>query len=221
VIFTVPEDKIVYGREPQDPSGYRREQDHRYARWAKLYDRAVKVLPVWKTWIGAAVALIEGPRVLEASFGTGYLLTRYAADYEVYGIDYNATMVQLARANLRRRNLSAVLQQADVENLPFADGFFDTVVNTMAFSGYPSADRAMAEFARVLRPGGKLILIDFDYPTDRNRLGYALVKLMENAGDTIRPIGEVLDRHGFDFTRAEIGGFGSVHLFVAHRLTST
>ena len=58
----------------------------------------------------------------------------------------------------------AQLRRADVENLPYPDGYFDTVVNTMSFSGYPNAQQAMSELHRVLHRRGRLVLIDIGYP---------------------------------------------------------
>ena len=155
--------------------------------------------------------------MLEASFGTGYLLMQYANRFESHGIDYNERMIHVAGRNLRRRRMSAELLRANVEALPYADGSIDTIVNTRAITGYPGGGRALAEFRRVLKPGGNLVIVDFDYPRNRNRVGYWLVKLMEAAGDTIKPVGKLLEEHGFVFTETEIGGFGAVHLYVADK----
>lgn len=160
---------------------------------------------------------IEGKRVLECSFGTGYLLMQYADKFETQGIDYNKAMIELAGRNLRKKGMSAKLQWANVEDLPFEDSQFDTVINTMAFSGYADGRKAMAEFYRVLAPGGKLLLVDFNYPVNRNRLGYCLAKLMESAGDTLKDISGLLREFNFEFTDEEIGGFGSVHFYRAKK----
>ena len=87
----------------------------------------------------------------------------------------------------------------------------------MAFSGYPNGQKAMGEFYRVLKPGGQLLIVDFDYPANRNRFGYCLTKLMEKGGDTIRHLPDLLAQFGFEFTETEVGGFGSVHLYVARK----
>ena len=191
-----------------------------YSKYAKLYDLAVKVLPVWKTWIKSVLPHIQGPAVLEASFGTGYLLTQYANRFDVFGIDYNRTMVDLAKQNLARRGYTAQLQQANVESLPYPDQAFDSIVNTMAFSGYPDADKAMSEFKRVLKPDGRILLVDFVYPKDNNFLGTQLTALMDNAGDIIRDLDAVFSRHGLRFRRQPIGGFGSVCLYIAGKTPS-
>ena len=220
MLFKVPAEKIVYSREPENSIAYTKKLDQEYSKYAKVYDVAVKLLPVWKTWIKAVIPYIEGDRVLEASFGTGYLLMQYANDYQTYGIDFNNEMVETARKNLSRKGVKAPLQWANVEDLPFPENYFDTIVNTMSFTGYPNGEQAMSEFYRVLKAGGRLLIVDFDYPANRNRLGYWLIKLMESAGDTIRDISQTLQAFSFDYIEEETGGFGSVHLYVARKRTN-
>ena len=219
MLLKVPEKKIVYSREPEDSIAYTKKLDKEYSTYAKVYDVAVKVLPVWKTWIKTVIPHIEGNRVLEASFGTGYLLMQYANNYETYGIDFNNNMVKVARRNLSRKGVKASLQWANVEALPFPENYFDTVINTMAFTGYPNGKQAMSEFYRVLKEGGKLLIVDFDYPSNRNRFGYWLTKSMESAGDTIRDISKIVQAFPFEYTEEEIGGFGSVHFYIARKRT--
>jgi len=220
MLFKVPEENIVYSKEPENSLEYTKKLDEGYSKFAKIYDAVVKLLPFWKTWIKTVIPHIEGNRVLEASFGTGYLLMQYAENYETYGIDFNNEMVETARKNLSRKGIKATLQQANVEQLPFPDNHFDTIINTMAFTGYPNGKQAMSEFYRVLKDDGKLLIVDFDYPANRNRFGYWLTKLMESAGDTIRDIPKILQEFPFVFTEKEIGGFGSVHLYIVRKIYS-
>jgi ubiquinone/menaquinone biosynthesis C-methylase UbiE len=201
--------------EPRDKQAFTARFDRLYTRLARPYDLAVKLLPTWRRWLTPALAHIRGPRVLEVSFGTGWLLTRYAADVETHGVDLNERMVALARRNLRRAGVTADLRQANVEALPYPDEHFDTVVNTMAFSGYPDGEKAMAELHRVLQPRGRLVMIDVAYPGDGNRLGSALAGLWRRSGDVIRDMPPLFERFGFELSEQEIGGFGSVHLFLA------
>lgn len=185
--------------------------------FAGVYDIVVKIVPLWKRWIKQSIPHIRGPRVLEASFGTGYLLTQYAGEFETYGIDYNEKMVSVARKNLERKDVAASIQRGDVEALPYETEIFDSIVCTMAFTGYPDGMKAMSELHRVLKKGGWLILVDIDYPANSNRLGTTIAKSFAALGDIIRDMDRIFQAFGFGYTDREIGGFGSIHLYVAQR----
>ncbi len=205
-----------YTAEPSDPSGYTATNDRLYSRFAGTYDLVVKLVPVWRRWLARALPEIRGPRVLEVSFGTGWLLTRYAGHHRADGIDLNPDLLAVARRNLARAGLHADLRLGRVEALPYPDASFDTVVNTMAFTGYPDGAAAAAELARVLKPGGRLVLIDINYPSDGNRLGAALVRhFWIPFGDLVRDVAGLLTVAGLDVGDSEIGGWGSVHLYLA------
>ena len=208
-----------YVAEPRDKRGFTERYDRLYTRFAGAYDIAIRVLPVWRTWLRHALPYIEGPRVLEVSFGTGWLLTQYAGEVEAHGVDLNHRMVAIAKRNLRRAGLDAELRQANVEDLPYENDRFDTVVNTMAFSGYPDGARAITELHRVLRPGGRLLIIDVANPADGNRIGNALVDLWKRLGDVLRDMPALLAESGLDVREQEIGGCGSIHLYVATKLS--
>jgi ubiquinone/menaquinone biosynthesis C-methylase UbiE len=144
-----------------------------------------------------------------------WLLTQFAGRFETHGIDLNRDLVEIARRNLRRAGVTAELRVGNVEALPYPDGSFDTVLSTMAFSGYPDGRRALSELARVLRPGGRLVIIDVNYPSDGNCLGSALVELWKRSGDLIRDMQALFAELDLDAADREIGGFGSVHLYLA------
>ena len=207
----------AYSTEPDDKARFTRDFDRTYTLIAGVYDLAVKALPVWKSWLRQAIPHIRGPRVLEVSFGTGYLLTQYAAGFETHGVDYNEKLVSVASGNLKKKGIAAELRQGDVEALPYDDEAFDCIVNTMAFTAYPDADKAMSEFRRVLKPGGRLVLIDIEFPRDRNWLGMKMTRFWMALGDIVRDMDAIFRRFGFEYTDREIGGFGSVHLYVAEK----
>jgi ubiquinone/menaquinone biosynthesis C-methylase UbiE len=201
--------------EPTDNKNFTENFDKFYSSFAWTYDLLVKSLPVWRNWLNHALPYIAGTRILEISFGTGYLLTRYADRFQVYGIDYNAAMTKTAKANLSQKGLNAELQQADVNFLPFKENSFDTIVNTMAFSGYADGKQALTEMGRVLKSNGKLLMIDVNYPKDHNWMGTSLVRFWMAGGDIIRDMGKLFGESGWSFEEKEIGGFGSVHLYIA------
>lgn len=207
-----------YSPEPEDPGKFTHQYDNFYTRFASLYDRLVKTLPIWQNWIESALPWIVGPKVLEVSFGTGYLLTKYAGQYETYGVDLNRRLSQVANENLRQAGLTACLQVANVESLPYADAAFNTVVNTMAFTAYPNGRMAFAEMSRVLKPGGRIVMVDVNYPSEGNWIGSILTKGWQAGGDIIRNMPELFEGFGYECSDQEVGGFGSVHLYVANNL---
>jgi ubiquinone/menaquinone biosynthesis C-methylase UbiE len=188
-----------------------------YTMFAKLYDIFIKVLPFWKNWITEAIPHIQGQCVLEVSFGTGLLLTQYAGKFKTYGIDYNSKMVAISKKNLKNRGILATLTQGNVESLPYDNDSFDTVLNTMAFTSYPDAMKAMSELNRVLKPEGKLIIIDINYPNNMNFLGMLFTKFSIILGDIVRDMDKIFNNFDLDYTDEEIGGFGSVHLYIAKK----
>jgi ubiquinone/menaquinone biosynthesis C-methylase UbiE len=205
----------MYSLEPEDKCEYTQKNDKVYGRFAKIYDWAVKTFPVWRNWISAAIPEIKGPDVLEVSFGTGYLISQYADQFNAFGIDYNWDLTSIAKHNLQKSNVQANLLQADVFNLPYPNKTFDTVVNTMAFTGYPDGQSALKEIRRVLKDDGRFILVDIDYPRNRNWMGTQIVKLWAGLGDIIRNMETLFQDTNFRFTNEEIGGLGSVHLYIA------
>lgn len=209
----------TYSEEPTDRRAFTERFDRFYTRFAPAYDRLVKALPVWKTWLGRAIPHLVGPRVLEVSFGTGYLMTQYGGRFETYGIDLNARLVASAKENLRRAGVVAHVRQGNVESLPYEDGFFNTVLSTMAFSGYPDAHKALLEMLRVLEHDGRIVLIDVNYPANGNHVGTWLIDLWKRGGDLVRDMGALFRENRLTYSDEEIGGWGSVHLYVASRLT--
>jgi ubiquinone/menaquinone biosynthesis C-methylase UbiE len=209
-----------YSAEPRDPLAFTVAFDRTYTRFARPYDLTVKLFPPWRRWLDQALPHVQGPRVLEVSFGTGYLLTQLAADLELHGLDYNAALITTARSNLRRQGLEAHLVRGRVECLPYESGRFDTVLNTMAFSAYPDAAQAMGELGRVLKSDGRLVIVDVGYPEDGSWLGTGAARLWQAVGDIVRDMPAVLAAADLDFTREEIGCFGSVQLYVARKRRS-
>ena len=95
--------------------------------------------------------------VLEVAVGTGRNLSHYRDDVRLTGVDWSAAMLDLAR---RRATRPVDLRQGDAQGLEFAGESFDTVVCVLGLCAIPDDRKALAEMTRVLRPGGRLVLVD-------------------------------------------------------------
>ena len=117
----------------------------------------------WRVWQRLVLPRIAGRDVLEVGCGTGTLLADLvAAGYRCRAVDASHQMVAAAQAALRRRRLDGhdvQIAQARAQALPFADGSFDTVVSTFPTS-YIADPATIREIARVLRPGGRLVVVE-------------------------------------------------------------
>jgi len=117
----------------------------------------------------AAARLAGTERVLDCGTGAGHTALAMAAAgaAEVVGIDLTAEMVDAATALARTRGLANVrFERADAAALPFPDRSFDIVTNRQSCHHYADLAAAVAETARVLRPGGAFLLVDSMAPED-------------------------------------------------------
>ena len=98
--------------------------------------------------------------VLEVAVGTGLNLPHYPEGVTVAGLDISEQMLGLARTRAQELGRDVTLQQGTAHALPFPDAAFDTVVCTLGLCAIPDHEAALDEMVRVLRPGGRLILVD-------------------------------------------------------------
>jgi ubiquinone/menaquinone biosynthesis C-methylase UbiE len=98
--------------------------------------------------------------VLEIAAGTGRNLPFYPEGVRLTAVELSPGMLEIARRRAQELGVQAELRVGDAHNLPFPDASFDTVVATLALCTIPDDRRAVAEAARVLRPGGLLLLLE-------------------------------------------------------------
>ncbi len=149
---------------------------HFYNRFAFTYDSISKIVSrgEWRTWTGAAIPLVRGPRVLEVAFGTGNLLVDLARrGFAPVGVDLSPYMIGIASSKLKRLGLPVPILRARVQALPFSSGSFNTIVMTFP-PGFVTDPTAMVELRRVLGPGGKLLWVDAPYLYPRDPWSRAL-----------------------------------------------
>jgi phosphatidylethanolamine/phosphatidyl-N-methylethanolamine N-methyltransferase len=132
-----------------------------YARWAPVYDLVFGA--VFERGRRAAIAAAErvGGRILEVGVGTGISLPGYSRQNHIIGIDLSEEMLRKARRRVAELSLTNVekLEVMDAEHLSFADASFDVVVANHVISTAPNPEAVLDECARMLRPGGEMILL--------------------------------------------------------------
>jgi phosphatidylethanolamine/phosphatidyl-N-methylethanolamine N-methyltransferase len=132
-----------------------------YARWAPVYDLVFGALFDRGRRAAIAAADAVGGRVLEVGVGTGISLPGYSSRSRIIGIDLSEAMLRKAQRRVADLSLTNVerLELMDAEHLSFPDGAFDVVVANHVISTVPNPEAALDECARMLRPGGEMILL--------------------------------------------------------------
>jgi len=141
-----------------------------------------------------ALALRSGTRVLDIGCGPGFLATEMAEDVgpggSAYGIDASESMIAIARRRQPTAGSAPLrLQRGEARALPFADASFEVVVSTQVFEYIEDIAAALAEARRVLRLGGRLLLMDTDWGS---------VVWYSRAPERMRRVLAVWDAHAAD-----------------------
>lgn len=182
---------------------------------------------LWKHFTVGQAALRPGMRVLDLATGSGDLARAMARKpgVEVWMSDINASMLQVGRDRALNDGLVMPIVQCDAERLPFPDRYFDRVTLAFGLRNMTDKDRALAEIYRVLKPGGKALVLEFSKvweplkrPYDAFSFGVLPVigKLVANDADSYRYLAESIRMHPDQETLAGMfrnAGFSQVKYF--------
>ena len=141
-----------------------------FDRVAERYDlmNDLMSLGLHRLWKAFAVSIARprpGERILDVATGSADLASSLARRVmpggEVWLTDINRRMLERGRDRVLDEGLLAPAVQCDAERLPFATGYFDCVTVAFGLRNMTHKDRAIAEMARVLKPGGRLVVLEF------------------------------------------------------------
>ncbi len=128
-------------------------------------------LGIDKSWRKKAIKMLadmNNPRVLDVATGTGdmAIMAHRILHCPIVGSDLSAGMLDVARQKVADLGLAdqIALRQADSEALPFADGEFDAVTVAFGVRNYEDLDKGLADMARVIRKGGRMVVLEFSKP---------------------------------------------------------
>lgn len=161
-----------------------------------------------------------GRRVLDVGSGNGYILSRYArAGAEVYGVDLTRTGIGLCRRRFELAGLGGHFTVGSAEDLPFPTGFFDCVCSMGVLHHTPDTARAVREVHRVLRPGGRLIVMFYHRNSFQYRVLFPWRRFVANKSiqESVNEVDGVGNPKGDVYTRRELrallSGFSELEIF--------
>ena len=146
-----------------------------FNRIAPYYDFLNRLLSLGidTTWRKKAIRQLKADQpqvILDVATGTADVAMETARQLhpeKIVGIDISAKMLDIGRRKIKKEELSTIieLQEGDSENLPFPDNTFDAVTVAFGVRNFENLEKGLAEMNRVLKPGGKLVVLEFSRPT--------------------------------------------------------
>ena len=191
-----------------------------YHAWPRFYEGITQLLSVgqWEKWQNRVLGDLIGKKVLEIGVGPGkLLLTLVKKGYQVTGIELRRGMADEARRRVKEAGYDVDILNQSIYHLPFKDSTFDSIVMTFVLAEIVNLDKAIEELRRVLKKGGKVIVVAGGMPQDRNPVARFMFKVVEHH-TTLRLERDNkthFESHRFQVIREDFGPFSIVNKIVA------
>ncbi len=237
--------------KPYDTASSKKEEVRgMFDRIARRYDLLNRILSLgidrlWRRRVVEEVRRVRPARILDLATGTGDLaisLARRIPAARISGVDLSEKMLAEARRKVGARGLAdrISLECGDAEHLAAADGSFDVATVAFGVRNFGDPDAGLREMARVLRPGGKVVVLEFSRPRNpffrfvyefytfrilplvggavsRDRKAYAYLPASVRAFPAPEEFVGMLVRAGFPSCRTRSLSFGVAHIYIGEK----
>lgn len=159
-----------YGKEDATKKGQVEEMFDNIAPRYDFLNRllSLRIDTLWRKKAMSLLKPLKPKRILDVATGTAdfAIELRKLQPEEVVGVDLSEQMLSYGRVKVQKRGLDKLisLQKGDSENLPFEDNSFDAITVAFGVRNFENTLKGLSEMYRVLRPGGKLVVLEFSQP---------------------------------------------------------
>ena len=137
----------------------------------------------------------KNKKVLDVGCGNGYVLSKYASEgAEVFGVDVTEAAIELTQKRFKHLNLNGDFREADAQSLPFPENTFDCVCSMGVLHHVPNTQKAVDEIFRVLKPGGRLIVMFYHKNSAKYQFNYRVRSII--TGKPVQKLADEFDGIG-------------------------